>query len=140
MGISVGRVDFFQKIMSSNPSVWIFSGIGQLAHFVSAGISKGQSDITENSWDLFQKVCPQPPFPIWIFTGMGNSKKKGGLRICCTWNFQGYYTIKEIAIGIFQGLYNKTVKFSGMIQKKSCEIFMGVVLGIKIYEKCNKIL
>ena len=26
-------------------------------------------------------------------------------------NFEGYYSIKEMAIGISQGLYNKTVEF-----------------------------
>ena len=104
MGISVGRVDFFQKIMSSNPSVWIFSGIGQLAHFVSAGISKGQSDITENSWDLFQKVCPQPPFPIWIFTGMGNSRKKRGVEDMLHGEFSGVLYYKRNSNRNFPGV------------------------------------
>ena len=89
---------------------------------------------------FFKKYVLKPHSPFGYLLEWAIPEKKGGLRICCTGNFQGYYTIKEIAIGIFQGLYNKTVKFSGMIQKKSCEIFMGVVLGIKIYEKCNKIL
>lgn len=80
------------------------------------------------------------PIPHLDIYWNGQFQKKRGVQDMLHGDFQGYYTIKEIAIGIFQGLYNKTVKFSGMIQKKSCEIFMGFVLGIKIYEKCNKIL